>query len=124
MTVEANRRFRKAHPERAKAISKRYYGPSKGQAASRKAGRKRNGCEDVSEEQCIALLRKQKGCCGICKKPLVWPDRNTCVDHDHKTGKVRGILCTKCNLKLDWVQDNEDAILGYLHKEVRDAGGN
>lgn len=116
-TVEANRRFKQRHPEKAKAISQRYYKSTKGQAASRLAGRRRGGCEDISEADCALLLKKQDGKCGICRVELTWPDRHTCVDHDHETGRVRGILCSRCNLKLDWVQHNEEAILGYLHKE-------
>jgi len=34
-----------------------------------------------------------------------------CVDHDHKTNKVRGVLCTRCNTALGSLKDNEDLIL-------------
>lgn len=41
------------------------------------------------------LLRKQGGCCSICLKALT--GISNAVDHDHKTGVVRGILCSYCN---------------------------
>jgi hypothetical protein len=43
------------------------------------------------------ILAAQGGMCPICKKPLSgWSNP---VDHDHKTGVIRGILCTYCNRK-------------------------
>lgn len=40
------------------------------------------------------MVKKQRGKCAICKKkPKPW----FCVDHNHKTGKVRGLLCPRCN---------------------------
>lgn len=41
-----------------------------------------------------ALLEIQKGCCAVCRLPF---KRKPSVDHDHETGKVRGILCQPCN---------------------------
>ena len=47
-----------------------------------------------------ALLKSQGGVCKICHSPS--PRRNNqaymCVDHCHKTGRVRGLLCVKCNV--------------------------
>lgn len=44
------------------------------------------------------LLQKQRHKCAICKKWDRW--RRLDVDHDHKTGHVRGLLCNKCNTAL------------------------
>lgn len=41
-----------------------------------------------------ALLEKQGGLCAVCMKAPVVP----CLDHDHGTGKIRGVLCRGCNL--------------------------
>lgn len=41
------------------------------------------------------LLRAQKGGCGVCgRKPL---RTRLAVDHDHRTGLIRGLLCFRCN---------------------------
>lgn len=50
------------------------------------------------------LLREQGGACAICgKKP---EKRDLGVDHDHKTKRVRGLLCIKCNLAVGWLEEN------------------
>ena len=44
---------------------------------------------------------------------------NLCVDHNHKTGKLRGLLCRTCNSALGLVDDNMDWLLNcieYLRK--------
>lgn len=56
---------------------------------------------NLSLEEYQALLDKQNGVCAICKTTN-WGTRNgkaiaPSVDHCHKTGKVRGILCLRCN---------------------------
>lgn len=51
------------------------------------------------------LFDKQKGVCQICKNPCS-SRQFLSVDHCHKTGKVRGLLCVKCNTALGMLNDN------------------
>lgn len=44
------------------------------------------------------LLARQGGRCGICREPLT--EQSSRIDHDHETGRVRGLLCHRCNLGL------------------------
>jgi hypothetical protein len=60
------------------------------------------------------LLKKQRGKCAICKGHSGRKGSRFAVDHDHKTGKVRGLLCLQCNTKLGWVETNNNAVLKYL----------
>lgn len=53
-----------------------------------------------------AMELAQGGVCAICQKPP-HKTRYLCVDHDHKTNKVRGLLCTACNIGVG-VLENDD----------------
>lgn len=43
-----------------------------------------------------ALIVKQNGVCKVCKRPFTEADP-ACLDHNHKTGKIRGVLHRSCN---------------------------
>lgn len=46
------------------------------------------------------MLKQQKESCDICKKHQSMFKRSLHVDHDHRTGLVRGLLCFYCNRRL------------------------
>lgn len=60
----------------------------------------------LTEKEWAELLCKQGGKCPICEKSA--PDH---VDHDHKTGKIRGLLCGQCNVALGMLKDSPRAAL-------------
>lgn len=68
---------------------------------------------DLSLEEYDAKFKEHRGRCDICNKPLF--ERTTGragnLDHDHSTGKVRGILCTNCNTGLGAFKDDPDLLL-------------
>lgn len=62
------------------------------------------------------MLEEQSGKCPICGKLL----RPYFIDHDHKTGKVRGLLCPSCNTGLGFFADSIERLLAavvYLRKQ-------
>jgi hypothetical protein len=64
----------------------------------------------------VELLKFQHGKCAVCDSD--GPEFH--VDHDHKTGVVRGILCRSCNVTLGHVKDSIDRLEGlvaYLNKK-------
>jgi hypothetical protein len=76
----------------------------------------------ITHEEWVALYEGQGGLCAICEDPLPLTEARCHTDHDHKTGKVRGILCPACNHGLGHFRDNPKiarAAANYLdrHRE-------
>lgn len=68
----------------------------------------------------VARMREEQGgLCGICAKLMA----RACVDHDHATGRVRGLLCHGCNIKLAAIEqaDYRTAAIAYLKHHSADA---
>ncbi|QBP05798.1 putative integration and excision endonuclease VII [Synechococcus phage S-B28] len=68
----------------------------------------------LSEKDYTILFEKQQGRCKICGKENPDDYHGLCVDHDHKTGKVRGLLCHNCNSALGNFYDNVDYLLSAV----------
>lgn len=60
---------------------------------------------NISVELYEKMLLEQNNLCKICKKPSK-SGIQLAIDHDHTTGKVRGLLCTNCNIGLGFFKDN------------------
>lgn len=58
-----------------------------------------------------AMLKAQDGVCAICKETCP-TQRRLSVDHDHKTGKIRGLLCARCNFGLGSFRDRPALLRG------------
>lgn len=65
---------------------------------------------NMNSEDYDAWYEKQKGYCAICGFHQSDLKRSLCVDHDHKTGKVRGLLCDDCNKGLGFFDDDPKMI--------------
>ena len=84
------------------------------------------------------ILREQDGCCAICRLP--WQTcvpakqaryettflQHLCIDHDHRDGKVRGLLCNACNTAIGLFGEDERRLgnaIAYLRHHRRLDGG-
>lgn len=62
------------------------------------------------------LVAKHGNQCSVCKKPREAFKKNLSVDHSHVSGRIRGLLCYRCNKFLIGRQTIESAgkVLAYL----------
>lgn len=52
------------------------------------------------------LYTKQDGKCAICKTDFLSLKRRPAIDHNHTTDKIRGLLCTNCNVGIGLLKDS------------------
>jgi len=61
----------------------------------------------ITPEDYDKMFEDQNGKCAICgTEKLGSPGKHLAVDHDHATGKIRGLLCSRCNRTIGWFDDN------------------
>lgn len=62
---------------------------------------------NITLQQKEVLLRDQNYKCLVCDQPLIKTGRTrkAQIDHSHSTGKVRGILCPRCNLTIGYIEE-------------------
>lgn len=102
------------HTLDARSYSKRF--PEKVKQARRKRLLK---TYDLTQSTFDALFESQGGRCAICRKSIDISHPSTCIDHDHSTGAVRGILCTLCNSGLGKFKDNVEFMAAAI-KYIQD----
>ncbi len=131
--------YRKTHPDKIKEGKKKWYAknglqyctekrqaykndPTKANAQSRKSK------YGITEEEFQKLLTLQGGVCACCGRPEISIQynklRSLSVDHDHRTGRVRGLLCSKCNTALGLLDENIDKcymLINYILKVTNNA---
>lgn len=98
--------YRERNKERTKAYTK-------SRAVIQKAYNRKwslNRKYGITLEQYNNMFSTQKGCCAICGIHQSSLNKPLFVDHDHNTGKVRGLLCHSCNVVLGHVNDSIDIL--------------
>lgn len=63
------------------------------------------------------LLIAQDNKCGICAKEISFKNSTAQVDHDHKTGKTRKVLCKLCNRHMAAIDNEEWVKLGIAYRD-------
>lgn len=64
----------------------------------------------LTTEQFSAMIVEQNSCCKICNCFLDNPQ----IDHNHTTGKIRGLLCRNCNTSLGLLNENVDTLRSMI----------
>lgn len=107
--LAAWRRWSLNNPDKVRENVRRWRenNPEKSKAASRKQNLGQYGLTLADFE---ALNRKQNGLCCICQKTCS-KHKVLSVDHCHKTGRVRGLLCDGCNKGLGHFKDDFSTLI-------------
>ena len=102
-----------AYKARSKAWKKA--NPEKKQFSNRKNFIKRT--YGLSWEEYELMYNKHEGRCAVCKIFLQLApkqddrDQSACIDHNHSTGEIRGLLCRRCNIAIGFFDENTDRML-------------
>lgn len=99
--------YRKENQVKIKAAKKEYGQSVEGKRVRKNAALRCN--HGISIEDFERMYAEQAGLCAICGEGVV--NKNCHVDHNHKTGKVRGLLCSKCNTGLGLFCDNSELLI-------------
>lgn len=105
---EYDKIYKEVNKEKIKAQTKEYREQNKEKL--------RNGrlkaVYGITIEQYNEMFEKQGGVCAICLKPETHTIKGIivklAVDHDHETGKVRGLLCNLCNTAIGHLQNSPE----------------
>ena len=124
LKTEAGKRWKEAYEERRKVlVKKRYEQPvekAKKKVRSRQNHLKRQyGITEIEYNNMFAI---QSGCCAICKTHQSDLKTKLHVDHNHSTGKIRGLLCSMCNKGIGALKDSAEILLAAA-KYLEDKNG-
>lgn len=76
----------------------------------------------ITQDDYLSMLEKQNGKCAICGMAVEeYNQKHFHIDHDHNTGKIRGLLCFRCNYCIGWMGENVDILeraIQYLKGET------
>lgn len=101
LILAKNKKYNKENPDKRKsAILKYEYG--------------------ITLDQYNEMFKEQEGKCAICQRHQNKLTRTLCVDHDHKTNKVRALLCVTCNTDVSVVENRLEEMTKYLNKHRKD----
>ena len=113
VTASKARAYRE-HPEKAAAYAKKYRQrhPERNKETWRRQNLKKYG---LTPHQVAVMIGQQEGCCASCTNVIMRgtreAKRQAHVDHCHATGRVRGILCQRCNLILGHAKDQPSVLI-------------
>jgi hypothetical protein len=113
--LEAVKRYAQKHPDRVKARHAKWREANRDKVNADSLQGYRTRRQKRNEIQ----FKVQGGRCAICRTHLDLHSHKAHGDHDHKTGKKRGLLCRWCNLGLGHFQDSISSLraaISYLRK--------
>lgn len=121
---EGKERYQK-NIERERERSRRRRAEEPGQVAKSRRKYELRIKYDLTESQFNAMLQEQSYCCankacGATSSGV--SGRKFHIDHDHKTGKVRGLLCMRCNLLIGYAKDDIEILSSAIDYLINQKG--
>lgn len=114
-----DKKKREMYPEKVKARQKAYEKRLKDQDLYKDTWLKaKYGISQIDYDN---MFKAQEGSCVICKKAQTEFDKPFQVDHCHSTGRVRGLLCFRCNAGLGHFVDSVESLksaISYLEQDI------
>lgn len=112
-TRERSKKYRIEHPDKIRQMRQNYKERRKEirYNTDRKTYLKHK--YRINEEQYELMYNSRKGCCDICGKHVDY--KKLCIDHNHTSNALRGLLCKDCNLGLGLFKDS----IVYLQNAVK-----
>lgn len=104
-------RWRRENPERAKESGKLYREKRKLEDPDYYRRRNYRAKYGITLEDYDLMCDLQKGVCYICKQP---DSQRLAVDHCHTSGAVRKLLCKRCNLTLEHIENATAPLSEYI----------
>jgi hypothetical protein len=114
---KSSKEWAKNNPEKVRETHKEYRIKHGLEISRSKREWSLNSKYGLTENEYNLILKKQKGKCIICGKKQ---KKTLSVDHCHKTGWIRGLLCFRCNFGLGWFSDKIETfkkIVDYLNNK-------
>lgn len=96
------------------ARAKKWKDSNKEKIAEYNAHYKREYTYGLSKEDYLVLLETQDNKCAICNTDQKELARKLVVDHCHTTKKVRGLLCSHCNVGIGMLKENENNLMAAI----------
>lgn len=117
MNPSAVKKWRKTHRKQYNANVRKYCREHPQTIAKHQRKSRLKKTYGITEVDFNDMLNIQLGLCPICLEPLLELS-DICIDHDHITGRVRGLLHRKCNMLVGVIEpmlDKIDNIFKYLN---------
>jgi hypothetical protein len=111
--TEYMRKWRAANREKHNRISRESHERNKHKHRESRKRYRLMALYGVTPEWVEAKATEQENRCAICRQ-----EKRLVIDHCHKLGPVRGLLCHGCNTKLGWLETHMEAIAAYLGDRV------
>jgi hypothetical protein len=103
--------YRKSHKAKYRKLSNDYYHKHKDILGPRQKKYRLKSIHNLEIDKYNEMFLAQGGCCAICGRHETTLAKPLSVDHNHITGKIRGLLCISCNTALGSLNADVDTAL-------------